>query len=225
MAASTTAHRTEIRDVPARPRRHHQRRPRHTGGVIAERHGDAASARQRPRQTTVNPNDTIEVAESAQGRADTVALAPGASLTITFRSTVMNTVTPGQVLTNAIRVPYASQPDCGAAGVVCRDNSSSPGNVDDDDDAQLDNYEESGSASLTIRSNIAIDKEVAPAAAPVGATVVFSNRIDLIEASRRTAVTDAARRNELRQPQHAVRNLGMVFGNPGYDTRLAAARR
>ena len=225
---TTTAHRTEIRDVlPPGLDGITNVGLATTGGVTLNGTATPLALANVRVRTTVNPNDTIEVAESAQGdAADTVALAPGASLTITFRSTVMNTVTPGQVLTNAIRVPYASQPDCGAAGVVCRDNSSSPGNVDDDDDAQLDNYEESGSASLTIRSNIAIDKEVAPAAAPVGATVVFSNRIDLIEGVTPNVVVTDVLPAGMSYVSHsiAVGNLGMVFGNPGYDTRLGSGQ-
>ena len=79
-------------------------------------------------KTTTNPNDTIDVADTALGDASsTIAMAPGASLTLTFRAVVMNNVTPGQVLTNAIYTPYASQVNCGTAGVVCRDASSCPG--------------------------------------------------------------------------------------------------
>ena len=178
-------------------------------------------------KTTVNTNDTIDVADTVQGDAsDTIAIPPGASLTITFRATVMNTVTPGQVLTNTVRVPYASRPDCGLPGVVCRDNSSNPGNVDDDDNAQLDNYEESGSASLTIRSNVAIDKQVAPNAAPIGATVLFTTRVDLIEGTTPNVVVTDVLPAGFTYVSHsiAVGHLGMVFGNPGYDNRLGSGQ-
>lgn len=227
-AGTTTAYRSDVRDVlPAGLYNISNVGVSTSGSVTLNGTATPLTLANVRVKTTVNTNDTIDVADTAQGDAsDTIAIAPGASLTITYRSTVMNTVTPGQVLTNTVRVPYASRADCGQPGVVCRDNSSNPGGVDDDDDAQLNNYEASGGASLTIRSFVAIDKAVTPAAAPVGADVLFTIRVDLIEGTTPAVIVTDVLPAGLSYVGHsiAVGNLGMVFGNPGYGNRLGSGQ-
>jgi fimbrial isopeptide formation D2 family protein/uncharacterized repeat protein (TIGR01451 family) len=85
--------------------------------------------------TTTNPNDTLTLSpfQIAGG---------GARTTIVFDCTVESDVAPGEEITNAVRAAYTSLPDGG------RDNSTNPGNVDDDDDSDLNNYEESTERTL-----------------------------------------------------------------------------
>ncbi|MFP4031040.1 MAG: SdrD B-like domain-containing protein, partial [Desulfococcaceae bacterium] len=85
--------------------------------------------------TTANNDDTLtfQPFQIAGGSAQT---------TIVFDCTVMEEVSPGEEITNAVRASYTSLPDGG------RDNSSNPGNVDDDDDTVLNNYEESAERTL-----------------------------------------------------------------------------
>ncbi len=177
-------------------------------------------------KTTTNSNDTIDVADSALGDASsTIAMAPGASLTLTFRAVIMNNVVPGQILTNAIYTPYASQPTCGVPGVVCRDASGAPV-VDDDNNAILNNYAESASTSLTVRTNIAIDKQVSPATAAVGATVLYTTRVALIEGVIPSVVFSDVLPPGLTYVSHtiAVGNIGMTIANPAYNTRLGSGQ-
>ncbi|WP_153306071.1 isopeptide-forming domain-containing fimbrial protein [Desulfatiglans anilini] len=128
--------------------------------------------------TTQNTDDTLDLASISSGDAsDTVQMDPGARITIRFDSRLTATVTPGQVLTNGVRASYTSLVDGG------RDNSSGPGEVDDDDDADLNNYEESASKSITVNADIALDKTI-PAGRTgyaVGETVTYRLRIAIIE--------------------------------------------
>ncbi len=177
-------------------------------------------------KTTTNINDTIDIADTGLGdAASTVAMGPGASLTLTFRAVVMDNVVPGQVLVNSIYTPYASQVNCGTVGVVCRDASGAPV-VDDDNNTILNNYGESASVALTIRANIAIDKQVVPTSAPIGATVLFTNKVSLIE-----GVTPSMSFTDVLPPgltyvSHtiAVGHVGMTISNPTYNTRLGAGQ-
>ncbi len=177
-------------------------------------------------KTTTNTNDTIDLADTGLGDASsTIAMAPGASLTLTFRAVVMNNVTPGQVLTNSIYTPYASQANCGTVGVVCRNASGGPA-VDDDDNTVLNNYAESASAALTIRSNIAIDKQVVPTSAPIGATVLFTSRLSLIEGVTPSMIFTDVLPAGLTYVSHtiAVGHVGMTIANPTYNTRLGTGQ-
>jgi uncharacterized repeat protein (TIGR01451 family)/fimbrial isopeptide formation D2 family protein len=177
-------------------------------------------------KTTTNINDTIDIADTGLGdAASTIAMPPGASLTLTFRAVVMNNVVPGQVLTNSIYTPYVSQVNCGTPGVVCRDASSAPV-VDDDNDAVLNNYAESANIGLTIRSNIAIDKQVSPMVAPVGGTVTFTNRVALIEGVTPSVVFTDVLPPGLTYVSHtiSVGHVGMTIANPFYATRIGTGQ-
>lgn len=174
--------------------------------------------------TTTNPGDTLDLADAGQDGSDFVSLASGARLQIDFKATVMNTVATGQTLVNAVRVPYASQAAC-AVDLLCRDGSGGPA-ADDDDDSLLDNYAESAQASITIATGVTIGKTVAPAKAAVGQAVVFTHRVGVIEGTTAAVVFTDVLPPGLAYVSHAITvgNLGLVIGNPAYDTRLGAGQ-
>lgn len=172
-------------------------------------------------KTTTNTNDTIDLADTGFGdAADTIQMDAGASLTVTFDSVVMNTVTPGQVLTNDTRASYTSLVGGG------RDNSTNPGNVDDDDDTDLNNYEESATQSLTIAAAIAIDKTISRTTWAVGEEPVWVIRVDVIEGTTPALqVTDILPAG-LTYLSHTISfgNMGMSPSNPSYNTRLGTGQ-
>jgi len=162
--------------------------------------------------TTLNANDTVSL--------PLLEVEPGATLRITFNSVVMNTVTPGQLLTNNTAANYTSLVGGG------RDNSTDPGNVDDDDDSDLNNYEESATQSLTIASTIAVDKTVSPATYTIGEDVTYAIRVDIIEGTTQSVVLTDILPVGLTYQSHliSVGVAGMTFSNPGYNTRLGAGQ-
>lgn len=172
--------------------------------------------------TTTVTGDTLDLASSADGDAsDLVDIEPGATVTISFDAVLANTVTPGQALTNTVRAPYTSLPTGG------RDNSTDPGNVDDDDDSDLNNYEESATApTLTVAADIAINKTVSPSMYTIGQDVVYQIRIDVIEGTTPSVRVVDVLPAGLTYQSHAIAagNLGMTFGNPSYDTRLGTGQ-
>ena len=175
-------------------------------------------------KTTTSSNDTIDVADTGLGdAASTVAMAPGASLTLTFRAVVMDNVVPGQILTNSIYTPYASQAICGA---VCRDASGAPVVDDDAVGAPMNNYAESANVGLTIRANIAIDKQVSPGSAPIGGTVLFTNKLSIIEGVTPSVVFTDVLPPGLTYVSHtiAVGHVGMTIANVTYNTRLGTGQ-
>ncbi len=174
--------------------------------------------------TTTNPGDTLDVATLAADGTDTIRIAAGAAIGIGFRAIVQPSVVPGQVLTNTTRASYASLPTCPPV-TGCRDGSGGPA-VDDDDDSVLNNYRERAGATITAASSIALEKSVSPDTAVVGGTVTFRNRVTLIEGTTPAVVFTDVLPAGLSYVSHqvAVGNLGMVLGNPAYDTRLGAGQ-
>ncbi len=162
--------------------------------------------------TTLNTNDTISL--------PLLELWPGAVLFVEFDSVVMNTVVPGQVLNNAIRANYTSLPTGG------RDNSTNPGAVDDDNNADLNNYEESTSQAITVASSVAIDKSVLPSTYTIGETVAWRIRIDVIEGSIPSLIVTDVLPAGLTYVGHTITfgHMGMVATNPAYNTRLGAGQ-
>ncbi len=158
--------------------------------------------------TTVNTNDTISL--------PALEMAPSSSITITFDSVVMDTVVPGQVLNNETRASYTSLVNGG------RDNSSAPGAVDDDNDTSLDNYEESASQSLTVKTQVAIDKQVDKTQATVGDTVVFTVRASFQEGTIPSLTIHDVLPDGLGYVSHAVNvgNTGITFSNPDYNNNV-----
>ncbi len=162
--------------------------------------------------TTTNTNDTIAL--------PLLEMWPGAVLNIEFDSVVMNTVTPGQVLNNQTRANYTSLVSGG------RDNSSNPGNVDDDNNADLNNYEESVSQSITVASDVAIDKLVTPTVYTIGQTVTYRVRLDVIEGTLPALILTDVLPAGLTYVSHVISfgNMGMVATNPTYNTRLGSGQ-
>ena len=104
--------------------------------------------------TVTSANDTLDLASTAGGdAADTIQIAPGAAVTISFDSVLQNTVTPGQVLTNTTPATYTSLVDGGRSGAD---------GGDDDTDDRLNNYTERATGTVTVASPISIEKIVAP---------------------------------------------------------------
>lgn len=138
----------------------------------------------------------------------------GATLTVTFDSKLTDSVIQGEVLNNETRASYTSIVNGG------RDNTSEPGNVDDDDNTDLNNYEESTSQSLTVDAEIAIDKTVNRTTFTIGENVVYTIRVDVIEGvTLNVSVTDILP-DGLTYVSHniAVGHIGLEFGNAGYNT-------
>ena len=169
-------------------------------------------------RTTTTTNDTLDLASVAAGdAADTVQIAAGASLTITFDTRVANGVAPGQSIDNVTTATYTSLVDGGR-------NADDGG--DDDDDDRLNNYRDTASQSVTVRSNVALDKTVAPSAPAVGETVTYRLLIGLIEGTTpRLVLTDVLPAGAT-YVSHAILagHLGMTFGNPTYATRLGTGQ-
>lgn len=162
--------------------------------------------------TTTNTNDTISLPP--------LEIHPGASLEVEFDSVLMNTVTPGQVLNNATRVSYTSLVSGG------RDNSSDPGNVDDDDDSVLNNYEESASQAVTVASQVALDKNVGAPTYTIGDEVQYTIRIDVIEGTIPNLVLTDVLPAGLTYTAHTIAfgHMGMTVSNPTYNTRLGTGQ-
>ncbi len=162
--------------------------------------------------TTVNQNDTISL--------PALEIGPGASITISFDSVLMDSVSPGQVLNNQTRASYTSLVDGG------RDNSSSPGHVDDDDDGSLNNYEESAAQSLTVASAVAIDKQVDKSRVTIGETVTFRIRASIIEGTTNSLVIHDILPSGFAYVSHQVHvgNSGMSFSNPDYANNIGSGQ-
>lgn len=162
--------------------------------------------------TTLNTNDTISL--------PLLEMWPGAVLHIEFDSVVMDTVTPGQVLNNQTRAAYTSLVNGG------RDNASDPGNVDDDNDSDLNNYEESVSQAIAVASEVAIDKSVVPSTYTIGQVVTYRLRLDLIEGTLPNVILTDVLPTGLSYVGHTIAfgNMGMVVTNPSYNTRLGSGQ-
>ncbi len=107
-------------------------------------------------------------------------LPPGATLTITYDAVVANGASAGATLQNDVTASYHSLADGDAAG---RDGSTA--NSDDDNDADLNNYNESDNASITLDASVSIQKTLT-ASQPdsnfaIGDEVLFDLRVDVIE--------------------------------------------
>jgi uncharacterized repeat protein (TIGR01451 family)/fimbrial isopeptide formation D2 family protein len=162
--------------------------------------------------TTTNANDTISL--------PLLQMAPGSILHIEFGSTVMSSATPGQVLNNQTRAHYTSLVGGG------RDNSTNPGNVDDDNNADLNNYEESASQSVTLASLVAIDKSVIPSVYTIGQTVTYRIRVDMIQGTLPSLVVTDILPAGLSYVGHSISfgHIGMLPTNGSYNTRLGTGQ-
>ncbi len=216
---SSIAHRVDIRDVlPAGLFQIANVALTATGDAFLEGTATLVATSHAHVVTTTSTNDTLDLAQAGPDGTDYLQLAPGASVTLTFRAILMDTVVPGQTIVNVLRVPYASQSAC-PSNPECRDGSGVL--ADDDNDAILNNYVDSDSASLVVNDSVAVTKRALPEKAAVGEVVSFRHRIHLIEGT-----TPALSFTDVMPPgmtyvAHtiAVGSLGMTLGNPAYDTR------
>ncbi len=165
---------------------------------------------------TVNPNDTLTIAG--------ICIAAGATLTVQYDSTVMNTAVAGEQLTNTVRATYASQPAGASSGAVVRDGLD-PGTDDDSDPAsgtcngttvKCNNYNESASAPLTIDAPIAIDKQADKTSATIGETVTYTIKISVIEGVTPNVVVTDELPIGLTYVSREITlgHIGMTAGNP-----------
>ncbi len=181
--------------------------------------GDAAVS------TTVNAGDTLTLAG--------LCFAPGATLTVDFDATAMNTVTPAAPLTNSVRASYASQPSGTSATAVVRDGADS--GTDDDTDPvgscngttiKCNNYNESASNTLTIDASIAIDKQASTTTATIGELLTYSIKVSLIQGSTPAVVVEDVLPAGLSYVSHAITfgHLGIAPANAAYATRLGTGQ-
>ncbi len=168
--------------------------------------------------TTARPGDTLDLASTTAGdAADTVQLAPGASIVIDFDCVLENTVTPAQVLNNVASASYASLLSGG------RDGSNGG---DDDTDDRLNNYNETGTTSVTVASPVNVQKTVTPNRYAVGTLVTFTHRVDVIQGTTPSLVFTDVLPAGLTFVSQAITvgNQGMTLGNSTYNTRLGTGQ-
>jgi uncharacterized repeat protein (TIGR01451 family)/fimbrial isopeptide formation D2 family protein len=175
--------------------------------------------------TTTNANDTLTLAN--------LCMASGATLTIVYDSTVMDTAVAGEVLTNTARATYASLPTGSSAAGTARDGADS--GTDDDTDPggtcngttnKCNNYNESGSANLTIGALVAIDKQADKTTATLGETVAYTIRVSVNEGVTSNVVVTDSLPAGLTYVAHSINlgNMGITFGNAAYATRLGTGQ-
>ena len=162
--------------------------------------------------TTANTNDTVSL--------PLVQIDAGATVTVSFDAVLMNTVTPGEVLNNTTRASYTSLVNGG------RDNSSNPGNVDDDDNSVLNNYEESASQALTVATLVAIDKNINPTTYTIGQTLTYTLRVDLNEGVIPNMVVTDVLPAGLTYVSHSIAfgHMAILPGNAGFDTNIGVGQ-
>lgn len=144
------------------------------GTVVQTGTGTAISASDVSFGTSSSANDQLNMASFDMPAGDT--------LFITFDATVINTVTAGSGLTVNAELDYNSLLNNDSRG---RDNSTDPGNVDDDDDNDRDNYEERSSLITNLAAGIDIVKALssihADAEFTVGDTLEYEIRVAVPE--------------------------------------------
>lgn len=144
------------------------------GTVVQTGTGTAISGSDVSFSTSANANDQLNLANFDMPAGDT--------LFITFDATVINTVTAGSSQTINSELDYNSLLNDDSRG---RDNSTDPGNVDDDEDNDLNNYEETGSITTDLDATIAIVKALSSIHADdeftVGDTLEYEIRVAVPE--------------------------------------------
>ncbi len=176
--------------------------------------------------TTVSVSDaTVSTTTSTD---DTIAFsglcfAPGATLTVAFDTTVMNTVTPGENLTNTVSGSYASQPTGSSDSEEVRDGAL-PGSDDDIDPGN--NYNESANNTLMIDAPIAIDKQASKEAATIGETLVYTLTVSLIEGNTPSLVVTDVLPAGLSYVSHTidVGHVGITPSEADYLDRLGSGQ-
>jgi len=180
-----------------------------TGSPILDSGGNPVDSGDVAISTTVNADDTLTLTN--------IRIPAGSELTIQFDATVMNTVAPAQVLNNVVTADYASQ-QTGASGTdVVRDGADGIGGA-------LNDYAQSASNGITIRSNIAIDKQADKTTATIGEEVIYTIRVSVIQGTTPSVSVNDTLPAGLTYVSHviSVGHMGMTFGNALYNTRLGA---
>ncbi len=159
--------------------------------------------------TTTHTHDTLTL--------NPVQIDTGASLTLTFDTVVMDTVSPGQVTNNTTAATYTSLVNGG------RDGS---GGGDDDVNDRLNNYRESASQALTISSAIAVNKTVSPDKYTIGQDLTYTIRVSMIEGTIPNLVVTDTLPAGLTYQSHSlsVGHMGITIGNGSYNTRLGSGQ-
>ena len=167
--------------------------------------------------TTINANDTIALPE--------FEMAAGAHFYVEFDVELMDTVIAGERLTNVTRMAYDSQ----VSGSDGRDNSTDPGNVDDDDDSDLNNYEESASHFFDVDATINIVKTL-PGGDDhftIGESFAYNLRTWIIEGVSPAVVLTDILPTGIEYQSHSISTPSVGnpdFSNPTYDTRLGTGQ-
>ena len=138
--------------------------------VVLTNTATALTASDFSRSTTNNANDTLT--------ANLFDIPPSTTLTLTYSVDVISAVTAGQVFTNQITASYHSLVD--GTG---RDGSTV--NSDDDTDTDLNNYNESDSAILTLDAatvvQVGLNSIHSGSLFTIGDTVIYDVRVDVVE--------------------------------------------
>lgn len=176
--------------------------------------------------TTTNSNDTLTLAN--------LCMVPGATLTVQYDSTVMNTAVATEVLTNTMRSTYASQSTGTSGTAVVRDGLDA--GTDDDSfpssgvcgvsAVKCNNYNESASQTLTIGAAIGIDKQADKTTASIGETVTYTIKVSVIEGVTPSVVVTDILPAGLTYVNHAITlgHVGMALGNASYNTRQGSGQ-
>lgn len=141
-----------------------------SGDIVLTGTSDLVSVSDLSQTTTNNAGDTLTLA--------TIDMPASSSMTLTYDLVMVNNVNAGDSLTNTVSASYNS-----LASGSGRDGSTL--NSDDDNDALLNNYNETDSRTVTVANAIAIQSILNPAHTnndfTPGDTVVIDVRVDLIE--------------------------------------------
>lgn len=142
-------------------------------GVTALGTGDASQV------TTTNTGDTLTWA--------LFDLPPSTTLTITFDAILTDTAPAGGTFTTSTFADYHSLDDGAAAG---RDGSTA--SSDDDNNADLNNYNESDAVDLTLDATVNVQKTLDSSHADsnfaIGEDIIYELRLDIVEGVLSNAV-------------------------------------
>ncbi|WP_231373908.1 isopeptide-forming domain-containing fimbrial protein [Thioalkalivibrio sp. ALE11] len=142
----------------------------------------------------------------------------GAVLRVDFTTRLADDVIFGDTLINEAIATFASQPDGNSEDDRVRDAADAPDGLND--------YQASGSTSLTIASDLEIDKTVDRNEATIGEEVTFTIRLSLITGVTENVFVSDTLPDGLAYVSHniSVGHMGIAFGNPDYADRLGSGQ-
>ena len=179
-------------------------------GDIRNAEGDLVSNDDVQTQTTNVDNDTVFL--------EGLEVPAGAVLRVDFTTRLEDDVIFGDTLINEAIATFASQPDGNSEDDRVRDAADAPGGLND--------YQASGSTSLTIASDLEIDKTVDRNEATIGEEVMFTIRLSLITGVTENVFVSDTLPDGLAYVSHniSVGHMGIAFGNPDYADRLGSGQ-